>query len=358
VEEIGLRAFDVSDTNVENSTVTFEGETLPTLSYEDSATKLYRDTYRDLAFKGVSKAVIPESVTDISGSVLSLSQYGFRGEIVKQAISTATDNADSEESESAAQSETASEDSASQTSQTSSSNTLKDGKALTVSTTPGIQVEVNSYSIPEDGVVTAVFGGTDEEGDSQSGSYLLHIEDNEDAKTAISDAYKEIYGNQLPHNLCAYEIDMTDVNTGISITALGQDSVQVTIPMPGTVSEDKLHVVCLDEDGQLEEVDSSVISSDGSDSITFTAKHFSYYGVYNFGSSNQTVADVQDGQAVFTSLGKKDDSPDTGDHSIQPKWFFGAGLFFAAMAVFFYKPIPIRRKRRRTDGEDSNHSIE
>jgi hypothetical protein len=253
----------------------------------------------------------------------------------------ADDTASKEEQ--AAETETTADASGStnSTSQTSDpDNTLKDGKAMETSNTPGIQVDVNSYSIPEDGVVSAVFVDSSEDANGSEGSYSLHIEDNEDAKTAISDAYKEIYGNKLPHNLCAYEIDMTDVNTGIPITALGQNGVEVTIPMPGTVSDDRLHVVCLDEDGQLEEVDSSVISSDGTDAITFTAKHFSYYGIYNFSSgSDQTVADVKDGQAVFTSIGKKDDSPDTGDHSIHPKWFFGAGLFFAAMAVFFYRPI-------------------
>jgi hypothetical protein len=146
---------------------------------------------------------------------------------------------------------------------------------------------------------------------------------------------------------------MTDVNTGIPIKSLGQNSVQVTIPVPGTVGEDRLHVVCLDEDGQLEEVESSYISSDGLDAITFSARHFSYYGVYNFGSaSDQTVADVKDGQAVFTSIGKKDDSPDTGDHSIHPKWFFGAGLFFAALAVFFYRPI--RKKRVLAKPEEND----
>jgi hypothetical protein len=365
VETIGLRAFDVSTalSSGEDCVVTFEGENLPTLSYEESATKLYRDTYRDLAFKGVSKVLIPDAVKDISGSVLSLSQYGYRGEIAKKAKDTTAESAGSDEDESAEDSaaeqssaEVSAEDSgstegAAQTSDTD--NTLKDSKAMTVSTTPGIEVEVNSYSIPEEGTVSAVFGDTDGDDEGKSGSYLLHIEDNEDAKTAISDAYKEIYGNKLPHNLCAYEIDMTDVNTGIPIKSLGQNSVQVTIPVPGTVSEDRLHVVCLDEDGQLEEVESSYISSDGIDAITFNARHFSYYGVYNFGSaSDQSVADVKDGQAVFTSIGKKDDSPDTGDHSIHPKWFFGAGLLFASLAVFFYRPI--RKKRVLTKTEEND----
>ena len=46
------------------------------------------------------------------------------------------------------------------------------------------------------------------------------------------------------------------------------------------------------------------------------------------------------------SLGKKDDSPDTGDDSIHPKWFFGAGLFFAAMGVFFYRGGRRRGKKK------------
>lgn len=112
--------------------------------------------------------------------------------------------------------------------------------------------------------------------------------------------------------------------------------------MPSGVGAENLHVVCLDADGQLEEVDSRVISADGADAVVFTAKHFSPYGIYNYGSDNSTTAAVKDGQAVFSSLGTKDDSPDTGDYSIHPKWFLSGGLFFAAMAVFFY-----RRKGRR-----------
>ena len=183
----------------------------------------------------------------------------------------------------------------------------------------GITVEVNSYSIPDEGAATADM-------EDNNGSYLIHIEDNEDAKACISDVYKQIYGNKLPHNLCAYEISMTDLNSGIPITGLGRRSVEVTIPMPA--------------------VESSIVSMDGMDALKFTAKHFSFYGVYNFSSgSNMVVADVKEGQAVFASLGKKDDSPDTGDHSIHPKWFFGAGLFFASMAMFFYRG---GRKKERT----------
>ena len=49
------------------------------------------------------------------------------------------------------------------------------------------------------------------------------------------------------------------------------------------------------------------------------------------------------------SLGKKDDSPDTGDYSIHPKWFFGAGLFFAAMAVYFYRGGRHGKRRKNVE---------
>lgn len=137
---------------------------------------------------------------------------------------------------------------------------------------------------------------------------------------------------------------MTEAQTGIPITGLGKQSVEVTLPIPKGVGEDNLHVVCLDADGQLEEVESRIVSVDGMDALTFTAKHFSPYGIYNYGNS-MVVADVQDGQAVFASLGKKDASPDTGDYSIHPKWFFSAGMVCTAMALFFYRGGNRRRRK-------------
>ena len=108
-----------------------------------------------------------------------------------------------------------------------------------------------------------------------------------------------------------------------------------------------LHVVCLDEDGQLEEVDSRIVSVNGKDAVAFQAAHFSDYGIYNYGSSGMAVADVKDGQAVFVSLGKKDASPDTGDYSIHPKYFLCAGLFFVSMALLFYRKTTWARWKRK-----------
>ncbi len=350
VEEIGLRAFDSTDSGKEDSegVIVFEGETLPQLSYEETATKLYRDAYRDLALKGSLVAVVPEAVTDLSGTVLAADVAGFNGVICKIAAeATAEENGILEI---VARQGTGTLPAAGDTCQIDGmtylleegEEQLANTESREVSEEVSLTVEVNSYSISQGGMAAAVMEDND-------GSYGIYIEDSEDAKADISQVYKTLYGNALPHNLCAYEITMTEQNTGIPITSLGKRSVEVTIPMPDGVGSDNLHVVCLDADGQLEEVDSQVISVDGMDGICFTAKHFSSYGIYNFSAGNTTVADVEDGQAVFASLGNQDDSPDTGDDSIHPKWFLAAGLFFASMAVFFYRG---GGKRRRKGGAE------
>jgi len=408
VEKIGLRAFD--NESIKDGVIYFEGDTLPARSFESAATKLYRDAYRGPVFTGSRIAVIPAGVTDLTDTCLTSAGGAFTGAIckVKSGETAADENADGGETAASAEdgtdvspSDEESENKADQltgeasgedteaavsaqdqdssetgsqiepsdeeegvltilkkTKEASASGekvvvnyrtyTLEDAAPGTVSLTDaerpkapaaGIEVVNNSYSIPRDGDLTAVMEGSE-------GSYRIVIEDSEDAKTKIGEVYQSIYGGKLPHSLHAYEITMTDLATDVSITGLGKQRVEIRMPLPQGVLTENLHVVCLDQDGQLEEVDSRVISMDGQDAVSFTASHFSAYGIYHYGAG-PAVADVKEGQAVFLSLGKKDDSPDTGDHSIHPKYFLVAGLFFASMAVFFYQKNSLKRLKRR-----------
>ncbi len=371
VEYVGLRAFDSTDpesgTTAGNRAVVFEGGKLPQLSYEKMATKLYRDSDREPALKGCAVAVIPDGVNDLTGSVLADTGAGFTGVVCRKAQDAAdgggvlqivsrqgsgpllqagdTCQIDGKQyvleegtqiaggSNTAGQPDGAGEAASREAGADASDSS--DPAGVSGSADPGVAVQIKSSTLSDNGVAGAVLAGSEE-------NYILTIEDNEAAGLKIGDVYKKIYGNTLPQNLCAYDIGLTEAATGVPITSLGKQSVEVTLPMPGGVGADNLHVVCLDADGQLEEVDSRVVSVNGADAIIFTARHFSPYGIYNYGSGRSAAADVKDGQAVFTSLGTKDDSPDTGDHSIHPKWFLSGGLFFAAMAFFFY-----RRKGRK-----------
>lgn len=384
VEQIGLRAFD--NDKIKDGVVYFAGDQLPARSYESAATKLYRDTYRGQVFTGTRVAVIPAGVTDLTGTCLSKAGGDFTGVICRRqgaATDGMSDEAVAEAEEIAGrQTEDAADDTDRANRKAESAETEKeeqpeeensgiltilarrgggpgpgetveiDGRTYTLEAgtetlsdverekpQTGITVKNNSYSIPQDSFVTAVMEGSE-------GSYRLDIADSEEAKIKIGDVYKSIYGNKLPHSLHAYDITMTDTTTNVPITGLGKQRVEITMPLPSGVLQENLHVVCLDGDGQLEEVDSRIVSLDGKDAVVFQAAHFSAYGIYNYGTG-PAVADVRDGQAVFTSLGKKDISPDTGDHSIHPKYFLGAGLFFAAMAMFFYRKTTWARWRRK-----------
>ncbi|MCX4321619.1 MAG: leucine-rich repeat domain-containing protein [Lachnospiraceae bacterium] len=372
VEQIGLRAFD--NGKIKDGVIYFAGEQLPVRSFENTSTKLYRDTYRGQVFTGTRVAVIPAGVTDLTGTCLSRAGGDFMGVICrkgKAADETAEEEQDGAPEDSAkevAEAETAEqpEDSgiltilARRGGGPGPGETVEiDGRTYTLEAGKetlldaeredaqnGITVKNNSYSIPRDGIVTAVMEGGE-------GSYRIDIADSEEAMAKIGDVYKSIYGNKLPHSLHAYDITMTETTTDVPITGLGKQRVEITMPLPSGVLQENMHVVCLDADGQLEEVDSRIVSLDGKDAVTFQASHFSAYGIYSYGTG-PAVADVRDGQAVFTSLGKKDVSPDTGDYSIHPKYFLGAGLFFAAMAVFFYQKTTWarwKRKLRRVGGK-------
>lgn len=355
VEEIGLRAFDVADSVKEagNGIVIFEGTALPRLSYEASSGKIYNDEYRDLAFNGIKIAVVPNNAESLGDTVLDEKLLGFRGIICKEAIQDGIKVLGIDTMQTNGESlvyypdtvtvggrdykidkvripdKAVSGDTGTEVSDTESADS-----GLNVSQT-GVIVRIDSNTIENDGLANAVLDGAEK-------GYILKIVDSADGKNSINEAYREFYGNKSPSNLQAYEITLCEADTSVPINGLGRQSMEITIPFPNGVAEENLHVVCLDANGQLEEVPSRITSADGLDCITFTANHFSAYGVYNYVSGN--MAAVNNGQAVFTSLstGNKDVSPDTGDYSIHPKWFLGAGLLFTGLALFFYNG-----KRRR-----------
>ncbi|MCH5256423.1 MAG: leucine-rich repeat protein [Lachnospiraceae bacterium] len=301
VEEIGLRAFDVADSvkNARTGVVTFEGVSIPKISYGSSSGKIYNDSYRGLIFEGIHTAIVPTGAAAFDDTVLDNKLYGFRGEVIGPGGNNIAQVIGADDTDSIS----------------------------------GVAVNINSTTIADEGLAYALIDGAED-------NYVLNISDNDAAKSAILNAYRKLYGNNIPMNLQAYDITLEEAATAIPITGLGKQKIEINIPIPNGIVEDNLHVVCLDNNGQLEEVDSRIASVDGLDYLTFTTNHFSPYGVYNYssGSIGGSSAVVADGKAIFTGLsGNKDASPDTGDNSIHPKWFLFAGLLFTGLALFFYR---------------------
>ncbi|MBQ6807380.1 MAG: leucine-rich repeat domain-containing protein [Lachnospiraceae bacterium] len=345
VEEVGLRAFDVTDSVASESdnVVIFKGDTLPTLSFEKTSTKLYNDNYRDLAFAGVDIAVVPQNMTNFDETVLDEELSGFKGLICSIEMRTPEG---SEEEESYLKIKKIQTDGVSlvhypdevniggkmypidkvniprQDTETESAEETDENSMQ------NIAVRISSKSIQDDSLASAIMDGAEED-------YILKIVDSDSAAKEIKETYQTYYGDAIPSNLKAFDVTLQETDTSIPITGLGRQEMEITIPMPEGVGEENLHVVCLDANGQLEEVESRISSVDGTACIIFKATHFSYYGIYNYLSGN--TAKVNDGQAIFTTLsGEKDDSPNTGDNSIHPKWFLGVGLLFTGLALFFY----------------------
>ena len=163
--------------------------------------------------------------------------------------------------------------------------------------------------------------------EGESKGYQLNIERTTDLNE-LNRAYQRIYHSFLPDNSVVYDIDLYDGNTYVPISKLGKQNIIINMPVPVSLNNQDIQVVTLDQNGQLERVNSTMIQTEQGDFISIETNHFSPFALYGKGAL-YVEATVVDGEAIVTSLGRKDVSPDTGDF-IHPKWFLGFGLMFVA----------------------------
>ena len=293
MEEIGLGAYALSGGT---DTVVFEGERLPVLTVGDGAKRLSNEAARVYAFGDCKEAHVPDGVLEFAGTVLESGKLGFHGIVYYEQGGVAADlTAAGEEQEAQ----------------------------------DGIEVRIESQRLSSPG------GGIMAELPGSSGSFVLRITDSEEAAERITAGYRELYGGREPSGLLGLDITLSDRAGDIPITKLGKQSATVQIPKPESIGTEGLHMVTLDDDGQLEAVPYQIVSLEDGDYIQFTAKHFSPYGIYQYSSGIYGQGTVQNGSA-YIAMGSKDDTPDTGD-GIHPKWFLASGLFAAAVAMFFFR---------------------
>ena len=292
MQEIGLGAYDLSNGT---DTAVFEGTALPVLSMGQGVERIANTQYRTYALNNIKTVIVPNSVNDLTGTVLETGTYGFKGTICDEYGNLIADN--------------------------SMGVTLEEGS--------GVKLRINSEVIDEGENSMATIPGND-------GTYVLKITDSADAAEKITVAYGELYGGRTPSNLSAYDISLYDASGSIPITRLGKQYITVQVPIPAGASVQGMHVVTLDQDGQMEAVEHRIVEMEDCNYLQFTTSHFSPFGIYNY-SSFGGQAYVSDGKATITSLsGNKDDTPDTGD-PIHPKWFLALGLLAGSVALFFYK---------------------
>lgn len=278
VNSIGTGAFDLINGT---DTVTFLGDELPKLTEGVSAKRLANNSDRTYAFGNMKNAIVKSTINNLNDTVLQPGLYGFKGRVVDEFSNTVSDNSN----------------------------------GVFTNSNSGILINSNSAYIDPNKVSAQIVG--------DDGAYNLHIIDSQNAKEAISIAYSELYGGRTPENLIGVDISLKDSSDTLDISKLGKQKVALTMAIPQGVSASSLHVVSLDADGQLEAVPFTYVDDDAS--ITINCEHFSPYGFYNFGD---------DASITKTGDHVKDNTPDTGDYRLNPKWFLVIGCLALAVVLF------------------------
>ena len=317
VEEIGLRAIDFSGTDKTDETkvVVFTSKELPEISVGKESKRLSNTSYREDALNDVSIVVVPSDCDDYEDTVLDSSLPGFSGLIValetdsqglktgevilKECLVTSTD-------ELSRIPDTFMVNGTQYTVPVAdyklSANRQEGTKSrdIDVLFNGGVNVEVSASLAAEEEVGT------------------LTIDTDDNAKSRIEKAYGELFGGSTP-DMEAYNIELTDSTGYIPITKFGKNELSITMPLPDEVKGNRYRVLSLDEDGQLEEVESLT----GEGTITFTTTHLSDFAIYATGDESVSLS-LENGKLITNY--KKDESPDTGDHSLPVNYVIAVGL--------------------------------
>jgi len=316
VSTVGMGAFDLSGTSLGDAykTVVFQGDVLPTVTYDKTTTRLTNDAYRIDSFEGVRVAIVNSESVNRVGTVLDREFSGFSGLICYI----------SEEN-----------------------NTYFNGSLRIIDCTL-TEEEAEVFSIPEtvyiygkgynffkdelnsvlsmakqgafysdkDAPSTVSFVGTNDE-------YVLTVVKDETPNQNLKNAYIRIYGDTVPANLSTYSINLREKDNEVWLTKFGKQTLPVTLNLPNNIPTTNLHVICTDEDNQLEDLPFSVVDNNGKLCVNFEISHTGSYGLYSFNST-------------AVSLYNLDDSPDTGD-PIHPKWFLVIGFLSIGAVLILYK---------------------
>lgn len=176
--------------------------------------------------------------------------------------------------------------------------------------TPGSVEVVNNGSTLTGNISAAI--------NDDAGAYRLEITDNEDSAEAIKAGYQAVYREELPAGAVFAEMSLFDCSTGVPITKMGLQHLQVKVTLPASLDSGSLRIFTVDRNGQLENL---TYTRSGND-VTFYTNHLSPIAFCRVGN---TVA------------GQLDASPDTGVKQLNPNYVLAAGLAGLAVAILFIK---------------------
>ncbi len=331
VETMGLRAVDFSDSAKNDATkvVVFRGNHIPAIEAGTTSRRLENYDYREDVLHGVLFAVVDDSITDYKDTVLDGEKLGFSGLIVSpEKDASGNDTGSVVVKKNYIYSEEVLAGIPDYITVKGNNYKIKDRENLTVA--DNVRKDADSkkeltvlYDGQETNDITASFSEDEKVGP-------LNIRNSETAASALSRKYADLFGGES-EEMMAYDISLKDPTDTVDINRFGQATMTVTMHVPDEIKGDRIHVIALDADGQLEEISSSMVSEDV---ISFQTNHLSYFGIYATDSGSSGLS-ILNGKLVKNY--KLDDSPNTGDHSLPIKYVVAFMTLCVGVFLIVYK---------------------
>ncbi len=384
VEHIGLGAFERTAASAEdgsgNDAVVFTGTGLPSVSYKNTATRLSASNLRSMPFAGYDNAVIGSDVSIGDDSILSPSQFGFRGQVYTM---TGGDSeaggtlkliqADTEGDPGTYEAVidphvTVSGEPYIMTGVSDSAfapyNNVYDWSDKRVSkvvisgnTSPELDERLNAVNdslsgqsppvkeTAEDGIMPinvnmdpSLSADKDEPYAAMtagSGNFHINVSADADVPDGGRGALAQRYGYSGELISVPLNITMYDDRTGLPIKRLSGSKIDMELPIPTALNmQSDIMVGALDDNGMLKEVSSEIVNHGGNDKMRFVASHFSTYVFYS-GVMQETVLKeeamaMNTQNAVLKTLNRS-----VGILSV--KWYIAVILLSFAAILLLYK---------------------
>ena len=143
-----------------------------------------------------------------------------------------------------------------------------------------------------------------------------------------------------------YDITLTDAS-GISISKLGNQGLEIAIPIPDVLSGEKLVVLTCDRNGQLEDIPVTVVNTSGKEYARFTTYHLSTFALYSTGTA-LSESDIITSDVTLRAASGGPKAAER-DFSIR-HWLVTRGVLrwmvFALLVVTGVFMIAVRKKHR------------
>jgi hypothetical protein len=348
VISIGLMAFADTNINLENnginSTIVFHGESIPTINYNESATRFSNLKYRNPVFDQATLALVDDFIQYeelSSNTVLTDDAYGYHGLIG----SIQKDANFDEPGLIIIKYDTSTKYTDGSILYPNEIILYGDRYFLEYSQMKVISSANNSDNSNEKSDVlnilnnTALFPLTDKISASilnSNSKYHFILSEVPETSTQLKDAFLYHYQDELEKDVwMEFELQVFDQSMLIPIRKFGDDKLTITLPVSDTLAQEYLRLVTVDQDGQLEEIPLQIMSENDLYWIQFKVQHLSPFALYVEKNNNQGLNQKNVPKTFLSS--RKDESPETGDWNVNTKWFLIVGLVSVSLILMLYK---------------------